>query len=138
MKSTLEQQNFPDPSSAPQVFASDPQAVVQEPESPYYADGVEVNYTAPDKWWNWLWNHISAWFKDSKADRESMQAELSNTLSAASIAPNTSDEHQLSKAVDTIAYSTCEDYDNAEEDGHKINQPYVVGYTLFIPDTELL
>lgn len=138
MNSTLEQQNFPDPSSAPEVFASDPQSVIQKPGNPYYANGVQVNYTAPDKWWNWLWNHISAWFKDSKADRENMQAELNNALSAASITPDSSDEHQLSEAIDKVTYNTADAYNDAEEDGHKINQPYVVGHTLFIPDTELL
>ena len=138
MVQDLEQQNFPNPSSAPRVFAADPEAVVEKPGNPYYADGVDVNYTAPAKWWNWLWNHISAWLKDSKADRASMNAEIENTLTAASVTPVDSDTHQLSQAVDTLAYAACNDYDNAVSDGHKVNQPYVVGNTLFIPDTELL
>ena len=138
MNGTLQQENFPNPSSAPATFASDPAAVIDKPGNLYYADGVDVNYTAPAKWWNWLWNHISAWLASSKTDRTSMTTEMQNVLSAASITPSSSDDHQLSKAIDVVCYDTCEAYDNAEEDGHKINQPYVIGYTLYIPDTELL
>ena len=138
MNSSLEQENFPNPSSAPAVFASDPSSVIDRPQNPYYQQGVNVNYTAPAKWWNWLWNHISAWFADSKADRSSMNSEMLNVLSAAAIQPSVSNTHQLSKGIDTVAYDTCDAYDNAEENGHKINQPYVIGHTLYIPDTELL
>ncbi len=146
MNSSLSQQNFPDPSSASAVFSSDPAGVKEIPGSPYYADGVDVGYTAPAKWWNWLWNHISAWLKDSKADKTNMQSEMLNVLSEASITPSSTEEHQLSKAIDKVCYDTTEDYDEEEIteeiDGvmvtHKVNQPYVVGYTLHIPDTELL
>lgn len=146
MNSDLSQQNFPDPSSASAVFSSDPAGVKEIPGSPYYADGVEVGYTAPAKWWNWLWNHISAWLKDSKADKESMRAEALNVLSEASITPSSTDEHQLSKGINGIAYDTAERYDMAEVTEvidsvtvtHKVNQPYVVGHTLYVPDTELL
>ena len=138
MVSTLEQQNFPNPLSAPATFADDPTAAIEKPGNPYYEDGVDVGYTAPAKWWNWLWNHISAWFAASKTDRSNINTELSNVLSAASIQPSSADAHQVSKGIDTIAYDTCTVYDNAEQNGHKINQPYVLGYTLYIPDTELL
>jgi hypothetical protein len=75
-----------------------------------------------------------------------MTSEMANTLSAASITPDSSDTHQLSKAVNQIAYGVCDDYDNetvTEEIGgvevtHMANQPYVIGHTLYIPDTELL
>lgn len=128
------------------VFSSDPLGVKERPASPYYEDGVEVGYTAPAKWWNWLWNHITAFLTDSKADRTSMHTEMANALTAASITPSASDTHQLSKAVDAIAYNTTEDYDTEEVteeiDGvtvtHKKNQPYVVGHTVYYPDTELL
>ena len=146
MNSSLSQQNFPDPSSASAVFSSDPAGVKEIPGSPYYTDGVDVGYTAPAKWWNWLWNHITAWLKDSKADKANMQSEMLNVLLVASIAPSASEEHQLSEGVDSIAYDTTERYDAAEVTEviggelvtHKVNQPYVVGYTLYIPDTELL
>ena len=146
MNSSIEQQNFPDSSSAPEVFASDPTATIERPENPHYTNGVDIGYTAPAKWWNWLWNHISAWFATSKTDKNSMHTELLNVLSAASITPDATKSNQLSKAVDTIGYSECVDYDNemvTEEVGgvmvtHKANQPYVIGHTLYIPDTELL
>jgi hypothetical protein len=128
------------------IFSSDPSGVKERPGNPYYQDGVDVGYTAPAKWWNWLWNKITSILTAHKADWNSMTSEMANTLSAASITPDSSDAHQLSKAVNQIAYNTCDDYDNEEvtetiggvEVTHKVNQPYVVGHTLYIPDTELL
>jgi hypothetical protein len=75
-----------------------------------------------------------------------MRAEALNVLSEASITPSSTDEHQLSKGINSIAYDTAERYDMAEVteviDGvtvtHKVNQPYVVGHTLYVPNTELL
>ena len=128
------------------VFSSDPAGVKERPGSPYYADGVDVGYTAPAKWWNWLWNHVTAWLTDSKADRTAMRTEMANVLTAASVSPSDSDSHQLSKAVNTVSYNTVEAYDTKEvteeiggvEVTHKKNQPYVISHTLYIPDTELL
>jgi hypothetical protein len=128
------------------IFSSDPSGVKERPGNPYYQDGVDVGYTAPAKWWNWLWNKITSILTAHKADWNSMTSEMANTLSAASITPDSSDTHQLSKAVNQIAYDTCDDYDNEEvtetvggvEVTHKKNQPYVIGHTLYIPDTELL
>lgn len=120
------------------VYSSDPLGTKERPSNPYYVNGVDVGYTAPAKWWNWLWNKLTSILTQAKADRTNMLAEMYNVLSSASITPSASDNHQLSKAVNTVEYNTIEAYDNAEEDGHKINQPYVVGYTLYIPDTELL
>lgn len=128
------------------IFSSDPSGVKEQPGSPYYADGVEVGYTAPGKWWNWLWNKITSWFTNSKADRTSMLAELTNVLSQEQITPSASDTHQLSVAIDVATKKYCSTY-NAEEVTetiggvsvtHKVNQPYVVGNTLYLPDTELL
>lgn len=146
MTTTIEQQNFPTPGEAPAVFSSDPAGVKERPANGYYANGVDVGYTAPAKWWNWLWNHISAWLKDSKTDRENMLAEITNVLTAGNITPNSALNNQLSKAADNIAYGVAEDYDNetvTEEIGgvmvtHPKNRPYVVGHTVFYPDTELL
>jgi hypothetical protein len=138
MHSSLTQQNFPNASSAAATFASDPTSTVEKPGNPYYQYGVDVGYTAPAKWWNWFWNHISAWFASSKADKNAIHTELLNVLSTAVITPADEKTNQLSKAIDTIGYTACVTYDNAEEDGHKANQPYVVGFTLYIPETELL
>lgn len=137
MVSSIEQQNFPDPAAPSSVFADDT-SIIAKPASPYYEDGVDVNYTAPAKWWNWLWNHISAWFRDSKSDRTSVFNEAQNVLSAASITPQNTNTHQLSEAIDEICYDTMETYDQKEMNGHKVNQPYVLGSTLYLPDTELL
>ena len=146
MNPLIEQQNFPVPGEAPVVFSSDPAGVKERPSNGYYAGGVDVGYTAPAKWWNWLWNHLSAWLRDSKADKEAVRAELLSTLSAGDITPDSADTHQLSKAIDSIAYGIAEDYDNetvTEEIGgvmitHPKNRPYVVGHTVYYPDTELL
>ena len=146
MNTSLEQQNFPDPSSVPSVFSSDPLGVKEKPEGTHYANGVAVGYTAPAKWWNWLWNHITAWLRDSKIDKTNIRTEMLNTLTAGELSPENEEMHQFSGAIDNISYDTADDYDNEEIteeiDGvmvtHKVNQPYVVGHTLHIPNTELL
>lgn len=146
MNPLIEQQNFPTSGEAPAVFSSDPSGVKKRPANGYYANGVDVGYTAPAKWWNWLWNHLSAWLRDSKLDKEAVRAELLNTLSAGNITPDTANDHQLSQAIDNIAHDATEAYDNetvTEEIGgvmvtHPKNKPYVVGHTVFYPDTELL
>lgn len=128
------------------IYSSDPSGVKEQPGSPFYSEGVDVGYTAPAKWWNWLWNIITTIFTNGKADRQNVLTELTNALSSASIVPDSSNNKQLSKAVNVLCYNTAEAYDNEEVteeiDGvlvtHKANQPYVVGHKLYIPDTELL
>ena len=145
MQDILEQQNFPDPTEPSAIFAENA-TDIDKPASPYYAQGVQVNYTAPAKWWNWLWQHMTSWLLQSKNDRASMLSELINILTAAFITPSSTDNHQVSEGINTIAYNICDAYDKEEIteeiDGvmvtHKKNQPYVVGMTLYIPSTELL
>lgn len=128
------------------IFASDPLSTKEEPQGTDYTDGVDVGYTAPAKWWNWLWNKITSWFTACKTDRTSVYAELSNALTDAQITPSASDEHQLSKAVDKIEYGHCIEYNNetiTETIGgvdvtHPVNKPYSIANTLYLPDTELL
>ena len=139
MISSLTQENI-------DIFSSDPLGVKEQPPSPNYEDGVDVGYTAPAKWWNWLWNVITTFFTDCKADRQHILGELLSLLSAVSITPSATDNHQLTKAANAVCRNTVEAYDNETVteiiDGvsvtHKVNQPYVVGFTLYVPDTELL
>lgn len=132
MNPSLEQENFPIANQAPTVFASDPASVKDRPSNALYRSGVEVNYTAPAKWWNWLFNHITEWLKTSKEDRDNVKTELLNTLSAGSIIPNADVDTQLNSAVKRIAYNKCFTHDADD------NAPYVEGYTLYLPETELL
>lgn len=144
MNPVIEQQNFPDPQTESTVFSSD--GTKEQPPQANYSGGVEVRYTAPAKWWNWLWNKITQWLLDSKADKTAIKSEMLNTLSVAGITPSVSDTHQTSRAIDRHTYNSCSAYNNEEVteeiDGvmvtHRVNQPYVVGFTLYIPDTELL
>lgn len=146
MKVTIEQQNFPAAGSTPSAYAYSDEATVEKPGNPYYADGVEVGYTAPAKWWNWLWRHITTWLMTSKTDREAMRAEMLSTLTAAGMSASDADNGQLSKAADTIIHQDIYDYDNKTitetvdnvEVTHNVNKPYVIGKTLYFPDTELL
>lgn len=139
MHSTLEQQDI-------DVFSTDPTGVKERPDGTHYTDGVDIGYTAPAKWWNWFWNHITTWFGASKTDKTAMLSEELNVLSEASILPNSAYPRQMSTSVNTIASEVCDEYDSKEIteeiDGvmvtHKVNQPYVIGHTLYIPDTELL
>ena len=128
------------------IYSADAAGEKEIPGSPYYTDGVDVGYTAPAKWWNWFWNKITTFLTNSKSDKNALLTEAKNLLSAASIAPSAAATHQLSDATDKVSYGVCVAYHDAEIteeiDGvmvtHKVNQPYVVGYTLYIPDTELL
>ena len=132
MNPSLEQDNFPEAGQQPTVFSSDPAGVKEKPSNALYRAGVEVNYTSPAKWWNWLFNHISNWLKVSKEDRTNIKTELINTLNAGNVVPNAAVTNQLNKAVQKIAYDTCIAHD---ANG---NAPYVEGYTLYLPETELL
>lgn len=128
------------------IFSSDPAGVKERPTNGYYASGVDVGYTAPAKWWNWLWNKLTTFFTASRADRESVLNEIKSVLSSASIAVDPTDNTQLSKATKVVCYQREEAYDNetiTEEIGgvtvtHPKNRPYVVGYTVYYPNTELL
>lgn len=128
------------------IFSSDPTGVKEQPGSPYYANGVQVSYTAPAKWWNWLWNTITTFFTGSKSDRLNILNELKNVLNTAGISPDSTDNGQLAEAVGDVCLMQDGVYDNRTIteviDGvsvtHKVNQPYVVGHTMYLPDTELL
>jgi hypothetical protein len=139
MKGTLEQQ-------ALDIYSSDPLGAKEQPPSPNYEDGVDVGYTAPAKWWNWLYNKLCVFFSGCLTDRTNMLAELLNVLSATSVTPDSTDTHQLSNSISSIGASRCSVYNSktvTETVGgtqvtYKVNQPDVVGYTLRLPDTELL
>lgn len=128
------------------IFSSDAAGAKERPANGYYNSGVDVGYTAPAKWWNWLWNKITAFLNKGRADRGSILAELLHVLSAASVTPDAADSAQLLSAVQTLQYNATEAYDNetvTEEIGgvmvtHPKNRPYVVGHTVYYPDTELL
>lgn len=120
------------------IFSSDPDGTKERPGTPYYAEGVEVGYTAPAKWWNWLWNAITTFFTGSKSDRQNILTELNNTLGAASITANPLYAHQLTDAINVISYSRADAHDNQTVNGVKVNQARVEGYSLILPDTELL
>lgn len=123
------------------VFASD-EAAVKESPGAEYDNGVRVQYTAPGKWWNWLWNKITGWFNASLSDKQSIVTEMSNVLSDAVITPSAADNHQLAKSVEVIAYRHAQQHDEATitEGGivRPVNRPYVSGMTIVLPDTELL
>ena len=120
------------------IYSSDPSGDKTQPPVPYYAAGVEVNYTAPGPWWNWLWNKITSILTAHKSDWNSMTTEMANLLDGVNMSPVAYDRHQMSRAASETAFKVCEEYNDAEEDGHKVNQPDVIGHTLYIPDTELL
>lgn len=124
------------------VFGSDPSTTKEKPGDTSYADGVEVQYTAPAKWWNWLWNALTSWLTNHKADNQSMITEEANLLSSAGITPDSSNSHQISQSFHDISKDYAEDYDElTTEDGgveRPVNKPYVSGMTIVLPDTELL
>ena len=123
------------------IFASDPSAVKESPGAEY-DNGVKVQYTAPGKWWNWLWNKITAWFNASLFDKQYMVTEMTNVLTDAGITPDANDSHQLIKSVRAIAYRYAQEHDEetVTEGGvtRPVNRPYVSGTVIVLPDTELL
>ena len=124
------------------VFGADPTTTKEQPGTTDYSNGVEVQYTAPAKWWNWFWNIITSWFTNHKADNESILTEEENLLEEADIVPSGSNSHQIAQSIDTIAQTNAEDYDletvTEGEDVHFVNRPYVSGRTIVLPSTELL
>lgn len=123
------------------IFASD-EAAVKESPGAEYDNGVKVQYTAPGKWWNWLWNKITGWFNASLSDKQSIVTEMSNVLSDAVITPDAGNSHQLTESVKAIAYKHAQQHDEATttEGGveRPVNKPYVSGRVIVLPDTELL
>lgn len=122
------------------IFGSDPETLIEKPGDALYASGVEVQYTAPAKWWNWFWNTITSWLNHHKADYQSIITEETNLLTDAGLTPKASDYHQLQKSVKHVAERHAEIYDMALAEGgeHYANRPYVSGMTIVLPDTELL
>lgn len=124
------------------VFCTDPTSPKEQPGTTDYGNGVEVQYTAPAKWWNWFWNIITSWFTHHKADNEDILSEEENLLSAADITPAPADNHQIAKSIHTIAEDNAETYDlettTDEFVERYVNRPYVSGDTIVLPDTELL
>lgn len=123
------------------IFASDPVAIKESPGAEYDY-GVKVQYTAPGKWWNWLWNKITAWFNASLSDKQYMVTEMTNVLTDAGITPDANDSHQLTKSVQTIAYRYAQEHDEETVTvggvTRPVNRPYVDGSVIVLPDTELL
>jgi hypothetical protein len=123
------------------IFASD-EAAVKESPGAEYDNGVKVQYTAPGKWWNWLWNKITGWFNASLSDKQSIVTEMSNVLSDAVITPDASDSYQVAKSIETIAYRHARQHDEATTTvggiERPVNRPYVSGSVIVLPDTELL
>lgn len=123
------------------IFASDPAATKESPGDEY-SNGVKVQFTAPAKWWNWLWNKITAWFNTSLTDKQDIEDEVVNLLSDAGFVPDASNDHQITESVNAIAYRYAETYDEevttTEGTTRPVNRPYVSGTTIVLPDTELL
>ena len=124
------------------IFGTDPSTVKEKPGVTDYSDGVEVRYTAPAKWWNWLWNALTGWLTHHKADYQSIITEETNLLSAAELTPDSSSAHQVTQSFEDIAENYSEEYDveTVLEEGneHYVNRPYVDGLAIVLPDTELL
>ena len=135
MVSTLTQEDI-------NIFGTDPETIKEQPGETDYANGVEVRYTAPAKWWNWLWNALTGWCFHHKADNQSIITEEVNLLSAANKTPDASDNHQISDSILYIGFDNAQSYDEETvyEGGeeHPVNRPYVTGVTIVLPDTELL
>lgn len=94
----------------------------QKPDE--YAQGVKVGWTAPAKWWNWLWNRLTGMLTQHKSDMEAIHTEAVNILNEVGYNPSSASSHQVSKSINKVAI---------EEVENVVEEPYVEGHKVIIP-----
>lgn len=92
-------------------YANDQLAVKERPGTDpatgddYYAQGVKPGFSAPAKWWNWLFNALTKRVGEERSDLTVLITELKNVLAAGGIAEqdiDPTDNTQLLTAVNAI------------------------------------
>lgn len=81
------------------VYARDISAVKEEPDAENYPLGVKNGWTAPAKWWNWLFNELTTRVGQERADVNAIIDEIKSVLTEASIQPDATNNAQLKAAV---------------------------------------
>ena len=117
------------------IYARSDSAVREKPSSSLYKAGVLPRYTAPAKWWNWLFYTICSGLVDGLNDKKSISTEMTGVLDLAELTPSNSDHSdiQYTQSITVIAHRNVRDYDL-----RAVNTPRASGTTIILPDTELL
>lgn len=89
-------------------YANDQSAVKERPDvdpvtgDDYYAQGVKPGYSAPAKWWNWLFNALTKRVKEEHDDLNVLIDELKALLTEAGITVDATSRSQVLAAVQAI------------------------------------
>lgn len=89
-------------------YANDQSAVKERPGvdpvtgDDYYAQGVKPGYSAPAKWWNWLFNALTKRVKEEHDDLNVLIDELKALLTEAGITVDATSRSQVLAAVQAI------------------------------------
>jgi len=94
-------------------YASDA-LTTQKPEGTDYSQGVRVGRTIPAKWWNWLFNAVTKRLIQSNADAQDMLTEMQNTVTDAGLTLDSTDDTQLSQAIDIKADARIDEFVDAK------------------------
>lgn len=117
------------------VYARADSAVREKPSTSYYREGVKPRFTAPAKWWNWLFYTICTCLVAGLDDKKSISTEMTGVLDAAGLTPSNSDRNdtQYAQSITIVAHRNVRDYDL-----RSANVVRASGTTIILPDTELL
>ena len=91
------------------VYASNAQTI-QEPYGSDYSQGVRVGKTIPAKWWNWLFNAVTARLVKAFNDVTDIFTEIKNFIQNAGITLSASDDGQAVQALTVYADSSITEY----------------------------
>lgn len=83
-------------------YASDVSAEKERPDNDNYGLGVKNGWTAPAKWWNWLFNELTKRVGEERADVTVIIDEIKAILTEASIQPDATNNAQLKTAILSI------------------------------------
>lgn len=89
-------------------YANDQSAVKERPGTDpvtgddYYAQGVKPGYSAPAKWWNWLFNALTKRVGEERSDLTVLIDELKALLTEAGITVDATSNSQVLTAVQAI------------------------------------
>lgn len=111
------------------IYASDPQAVKLSPDQTNYSLGVKVNWTAPAKWWNWLWNRMTSIMHAHISDTEAIRSEMTSVLAEAGLTPADGTKRQLSNSMNAVMFDTYKELDNL---------PHVQDHKIYLPMDEII
>lgn len=111
------------------IYASDSLAAKAIPDQTNYGLGVKVNWTAPAKWWNWLWNRMTSILKSRLTDTDNIREEMASVLGEAGLTPADGTKRQLANSIEVMMFDDYKKWDEL---------PYVIDHKVYLPINEIL